>query len=182
MSSKQGYSNKILKILAEKPAIPLDEIHLSPTPLRTSERGEGVKSKYALARSMKNLVESGCVEILKSDNKNYLKLTQKGKSKLNSKKLEGEEALVSTIWDGFWRIIILDLPENRKSERESLRYLLKKANFVCVKNTVWISPYPYEHLFTNIKKDLNLSTELMIIVANKLDPETNLAFLKSTKK
>ena len=55
-------------------------------------------------------------------------------------------------WDGLWRIIILDLPEDRKPERESLRYLLKKANFVCIKNTVWISPLPYEHLFTNIKK------------------------------
>lgn len=172
MSSKQEYSNKILKILAEKPAIPLDLIKNNDNP----------KTDYAMTRSIKNLVESGCVEILKSDNKNYLKLTQKGKSKLNSKKLEGEEALVSNVWDGFWRIIILDLPENRKSERESLRYLLKKANFVCVKNTVWISPLPYENLFTNIKKDLNLSTELMIIVTDKIDEETNLAFLKAVKK
>ena len=48
-------------------------------------------------------------------------------------------------------------------------------------NTVWISPFPYEHLFTNIKKDLNLTTELMILVTDKLDPETNLAFLEAVK-
>jgi len=76
----------------------------------------------------------------------------------------------------------LDIPEERKNEREALRYLLKKADFTCIKNTVWISPYPYEHLFTNIKKDLGLGTELMIIVTDKLDEETNLAFLKSVKK
>ena len=58
---------------------------------------EGV---YALTRSIKNLVESGCVEMLKSDNKNYLKLTKKGRNKLNYIKLEGEEALVSNTWDG----------------------------------------------------------------------------------
>ncbi|MFZ3015954.1 MAG: hypothetical protein WA101_03115, partial [Minisyncoccia bacterium] len=58
----------------------------------------------------------------------------------------------------------------------------KKANFACVKNTVWVSPYPYENLFTNIKKDLGLSTELMIIVTDKLDAETNLAFLENIKK
>ena len=131
---------------------------------------------------MKNLVDSGCIEIHSSDNQKYLRLTKKGKSKLNCIKLEGEEALVPRTWDGFWRIIILDIPENRKSEREALRYLLKKANFVCVKNTVWVSPHPYEHLFTNIKKDLNLGTELMILVTNKLDEETNLAFLESMKK
>lgn len=185
MSSKKGYSNKILKILAEKPAIPMDEIkkiHLSPTSLFTKERGKGVRSDYALTRSIKNLVESGCIEILKSDNKNYLKLTKKGKNKLNCIKLEGEEALVSSTWDGLWRIIILDIPEERKKEREALRYLLKKANFTCIKNTVWISPFPYEHLFTNIKKDLSLGTELMIIVTDKIDEETKKYFLNHVSK
>jgi len=89
--------------------------------------------------------------------------------------------LVSTVWDGLWRIIILDIPEERKNEREALRYLLKKADFTCIKNTVWISPFPYEHLFTNIKKDLGLGTELMIIVTDKIDEETKLAFLKAKK-
>ncbi|MFA5095137.1 MAG: hypothetical protein WC447_00535 [Candidatus Paceibacterota bacterium] len=178
MSSRKEYSNKILKVLAEKPAISLEEIKnkiTTPTPLLNKE------GMYATTRSIKNLVESGCVEMIQSDNKSYLKLTKKGKNKLNSIKLEGEGALVSTTWDGFWRIIILDIPEERKNEREALRYLLKKADFVCIKNTVWISPFPYEHLFTNIKKDLGLGTELMIIVTDKLDEETNLAFLKSVK-
>ncbi|MFA5937463.1 MAG: hypothetical protein WC822_06335 [Candidatus Paceibacterota bacterium] len=169
--AKTQYSNKILKILAEKPVISIDSIK------NTNDK----KTDYALTRSVKNLIESGCVEILKSDNKSYLKLTKKGKNKLNCIRLEGGGALVSNTWDGFWRIIILDIPEERKSEREALRYLLKKANFICIKNTVWISPLPYEHLFTNIKKDLELGTELMIIITDKLDPETNKIFLESLK-
>ncbi len=171
MSRKIAYSNKILKILAEKPAISLDSIKDTKNP----------KIGYALTRSIKNLVESGCIKMLQSDNKSYLKLTQKGRNKLNCIKLEGSGALVSTIWDGLWRIIILDIPEERKNEREALRYLLKKADFTCIKNTVWISPFPYEHLFTNIKKDLGLGTELMIIVTDRLDEETKFAFLKSVK-
>ena len=172
MSSKKEYSNKILKILAEKPAIPLDLIKKDKDP----------KTGYALTRSIKNLVESGCIDMIQSDNKSYLKLTKKGKNKLNSIKLEGDQALVSNTWDGLWRIIILDIPEDRKNERESLRYLLKKADFVCIKNTVWISPFPYEHLFTNIKKDLGLGTELMIIVTDKIDEETKKYFLNNVFK
>lgn len=171
MSSKQGYSNKILKILGQKTAISLDLI----------KGNKDQKTTYAITRSIKNLVDSGCVEMVRSDNKNYLKLTKKGKNKLNCIKLEGDGALVSTAWDGLWRIIILDIPEERKSEREALRYLLKKADFTCIKNTVWISPFPYEHLFTNIKKDLGLGTELMIIVTDKIDEETKIAFLKNIK-
>ena len=168
MSRKQDYSKKILKILGEKPALPVETI----------KENEDTKTSYALARSLKNLVGAGLVELHDSVNQSYAKITNKGKLKLNSIKLEAEDALVSNTWDGFWRIIILDIGEDRKNERESLRYLLKKANFVCVKNTVWISPLPYEHLFTNIKKDLGLTTELMIIVTNKLDEETSKVFFE----
>lgn len=167
---KPNIQKTILKILAEKPAVSIDSI-----------KEKDPKTNYALARSIKNLVESGYAEMRQSDNQSYLKITKKGKSKLDRIKLEGEEALVPRTWDGFWRIIILDIPEERKNEREALRYLLKKANFTCIKNTVWISPHPYEHLFMNIKKDLNLGTDLIIIVTDKLDPETNLAFLESIK-
>ena len=161
---KQSFSNKILKILAEKPAVSVENLVVG---LPLSSPTTKSKTTYALTRSIKNLMESGCIEMLKSDNKNYLKLTKKGKNKLNYIKLEGEEALVSSTWDGLWRIIILDIPEERKNEREALRYLLKKANFTCIKNTVWVSPYPYENLFMNIKKDMGLGNELMIIVTDK---------------
>lgn len=171
-SQKSAHSKKILKILGDSPAVPLEALKSAQEP----------KIAYALARSAKNLVEAGFAEMYNSGREEYLKITKKGKTKLNSLLLVGEDVLVPTTWDGLWRIIILDIPEERKSEREALRYLLKKANFTCIKNTVWISPLPYENLFINIKKDLNLSTELMIIVTDKLDEETNLAFLEAVKK
>jgi len=161
-------SKKILKKLAEKPAVLVEEI-TTPLPLLHKE---GKKNSYALARALKNLVEGGYAEIHKTERQNYAKITAQGKNKLNTMTLECEEALVPQTWDGLWRIILLDLPENRKSERESLRYLLKKAGFVCLKNSAWISPFPFEHLFTNIKRDLGLTTEMMIIVTENIDEES----------
>lgn len=154
-------SKKILKKLAESPAVSIQNL----------KEGDA-KNTYALSRALKNLVKENCAEIYKSERQNYAKITQKGKNKLNSLILDNNSNLVSTSWDGFWRIILLDLPESRKSERESLRYLLKKAGFVCLKNSAWISPFPFEHLFKNIKKDLNLTTEMMIIVTQMVDEET----------
>ena len=172
MSSKNGYSKKILKILAQKPAVSMESI----------KEKEDPKTGYALSRAMKNLVEAGCAELHKSDNRNYFKITKKGKTKLNAIQLEGEEALIPAVWDGRWRIVLLDLPENRKNERESLRYLLKKAGFVCLKNSAWISPFPLEHLFMNIKKDLGLTTEVMVIVTEYLDEESQKAFFEAFRK
>lgn len=159
MSSKQDYSKKIIKILGENKAVKVSD-------LKDNE------SKYAVTRSLKGLLDSGMIEKVSSGQNDYARLTKEGKKKALSLKLENENALVNSKWDGFWRIVLLDLPEERKRERESLRYLLKKAGFVCLKNSVWITPYPFEHLFINIKKDLNLTTELIILVTSQIDEET----------
>ncbi len=172
MSSKNKrehqYSKKILKILSEKPAISLPEINEKISHLAVKPPSE----KYAITRCLKNLKEAGLIEQILSPQNEYARLTKEGRKKAHCLELESETTLVNTSWDGFWRIILLDLPENRKPERESLRYLLKKAGFVCLKNSAWISPYPFEHLFANIKKDLGLTTEMMIIVTQFLDEET----------
>ncbi len=167
MSSRKNYSGKILKILGQKQAISVLELE------NNLSTAKGEKSAiYAIARSLKGLKEAGLIERLSSPQNEYARLTKEGKKKVHSLNLENGTTLVNTSWDGFWRIILLDLPESRKSERESLRYLLKKAGFVCLKNSAWISPFPYEYLFTNIKKDLELTTEMMIIVTQFIDEET----------
>jgi|SRR5665213_3324846 len=166
MSSKQSFSKKILKILSEKPAISLSEL------LARQDLARSKDNKYAITRSFKGLQEAGLVESVSSGQRNYARLTKEGKKKANSLKLDDDTTLLNPNWDGMWRIILLDLPEDRKNERESLRYLLKKAGFICLKNSAWVSPYPFEHLFENIKSDLGLTTELIIIVTQKLDEIT----------
>ena len=151
---KSNYSKRILKLLGSKPAI--SDVELADLADTTGPQ------KYALTRSLKGLMEAGLVESHHSGRQTYARLTKEGKRKVHSITLDNESTLFNPSWDGKWRIVILDLPEERKSDRDGLRYLLKKAGFVALKNSVWISPHPYEHLFANIKKDLDLTTEIMI--------------------
>lgn len=178
MSQNQDYSKKILQILTESKAVTSAEL--------TNKIGlEGqelpAKTRYAVARSLKGLQQSGLIESHFSGQNDYARLTKTGRQKANTLKLESDTSLLPN-WDSQWRIILLDLPESRKSERESLRYLLKKAGFVCLKNSAWISPFPFEHLFMNIKKDLGLTTEMIILTTNTLDPETEAELLKEFGK
>jgi DNA-binding transcriptional regulator PaaX len=180
MAKKPSIQKVILRILSDKKAISLDFIK-DGVEEAISPDFKTKNPHYAITRSIKNLLSDGLVEAFNSEHKQYFRLTPDGKQKLNNITLDSDSSLVSTHWDGFWRIVLLDLPEDRKSEREALRYLLKKAGFVCVKNSVWISMYPFEHLFTNIKKDLGLTTELIIMVTDKIDEDTESAFLKLVK-
>ncbi len=187
MAKKPSIQKAILKTISQKKAISMKSIKENikdSTYYKDKNQANTVDKKklnYAITRSVNNLLSGGLIESLNSERSQYFRLTKNGKQKLNNIILESDLSLVSTRWDGFWRIILLDLSEERKSEREALRYLLKKAGFFCVKNSVWISMYPFEHLFTNIKKDLNLSTEMMILVTDKVDKKTEKEFFSICK-
>jgi len=177
MDKKPSIQKSIFKILARNKVISLDSLKKEAENAIKSSYKSKNRPEYAIARSIKNLMSLGLVECFQSDYQPYFRLSSEGKRKLNSNAIDDDTAIVSNNWDGYWRIIILDLPEERKNEREALRYLLKKAGFACIKNSVWVSIYPYENLFTNIKKDLGLTSEMMIIVTDKIDSETKKEFL-----
>lgn len=168
MSRKAKIQEEILEKLSNKKAVNRQNL-TSPTD----------KDRYALTRSLKNLSEAGLIEEIETTQSSFLRLTPEGRQKLRSIKLSNPTSLVDTRWDGFWRMVILDIPESRKSERDSIRYILKKAGFVCMKNSVWITPYPFEHLFMNIKQDLGLHEEIMIVVTQHVDPVTEKSLKES---
>ena len=168
MSRKSNIQEEILEKLSSKKAT--NRADLTP---------EDAKDRYALTRSIKNLSEAGLVEEIETAQSSFLRLTAEGRQKLRNIKLSNPKSLVDTRWDGYWRMIILDLPESRKSERDSIRYILKKAGFQCMKNSVWVSPFPLEHLFMNIKTDMNLEDEIMIVVTQSIDPVTEKSLLES---
>lgn len=161
MSRKAKIQEELLEKLAGKKAVN-----------RQNLAAETPKDRYAVTRSLKNLSEAGLIQEIETAQSSFLRLTPEGRQKLRSIKLSNPTSLVDTRWDGFWRMVILDIPESRKSERDSIRYILKKAGFVCMKNSVWITPYPFEHLFMNIKTDMNLHDEIMIVVTQHIDPVT----------
>jgi DNA-binding transcriptional regulator PaaX len=135
-----------------------------------------VALKYTVKRAIKNLQKSGDVLTHEINGKTCARLTAAGRHKLRSLNLSGDMNLVSTAWDGRWRVVILDVPESDKEVRNALRYILKKARFACLKNSVWISPYPFEHMLETMKQDLDLGHEIMVTVTDYLDPETEEAF------
>ncbi len=174
-TKKSPISKAILKALGDKKVYDLLSLKNQIKGALEANTGPNKvdnKAEYAVTRAVKNLTDAGMVESLQSDNMDYVRLTREGKQKLMSLKLDDDTVMVPTTWDGQWRVVLLDLPETRKGERESLRYLLKKAGFVCLKNSAWVSPYPLEHLFMNIKKDLGLTTELMVLVTDTIDEDT----------
>lgn len=171
-NKKNNPQSAILRALSRKKAMSLDNLkEEAENSLSGDFRGKS-KPSYAINRTIKAMIDTGLAEVLTTGKTDFLRITASGKEKLYRDELSGTSMPITHSWDGKWRMIILDLPEERKSERDALRYLLKKAGFSILKNSVWVSPFPFEQFFSNIKKDLGLSTEMIIVVTSLLDKET----------
>ncbi len=55
-------------------------------------------------------------------------------------------------WDGKWRMVVFDLPEEKRSLRNELRRELRTARFGGLQGSVWVSPDPVTLVGEQLKK------------------------------
>ncbi len=176
---KKSIQELILDFLYGKRAARCDDVAQYVEDILAQEIDERkVKPRYLVNRAIKNMVDGDILEQHDTEQSSFVSLSSLGRHKLRNIKLSSKNHLVSTAWDGYWRMVILDFPDEGKSERDALRYILKKAQFVQLKNSIWISPFPLEHMLIAMKRDLKLQNEIMIIVTDKLDSETEGFFVE----
>ena len=69
-------------------------------------------------------------------------LTEKGKETVNHFNPDKLSIPIPIHWDSHWRIVIYDIPDNKKSARDALRYKLHELGFKEWQKSVFIHPYP----------------------------------------
>jgi CRISPR-associated endonuclease Cas2 len=57
-------------------------------------------------------------------------------------------------------LLMYDIPESKKSEREWFRYHLKKFSYIMIQKSVWVGPSPLPKEFTDYVKEIKLSDSI----------------------
>lgn len=183
--SKKTIQEHILGLLSGSRATRQEELieHIEMLIEEQEEVERKIKPKYVIARTLKKMVDDDMITHHDAHHSSFLSITASGRQRLRNIKLSSQSHLIATTWDGYWRMIIVDIPESRKKDQDAIRYILKKAQFVQIKGSVWISPYPLEHMMINMKKDMGLDEEIIVLVTDKLDTATEeLLIQKFSKK
>ena len=55
-------------------------------------------------------------------------------------------------------LVMFDIPENKKAEREWFRWHLKKFNYILIQRSVWVGPAPLPKDFLSYLKEIKLSS------------------------
>lgn len=85
--------------------------------------------KQALSKAIQRLREAGYIENGVDQGAVILKLTEIGRDYLG----------IEESWDGKYRIVIWDIPENKRRIRDLLRRRLKEWGFKNWQRSVWVS-------------------------------------------
>lgn len=125
--------------------------------------------KYNTNRSLSRLISLGLVVFIEKDGKKYLRLTEKGKLKLMTLEKYNFKFKKPQKWDKKWRIVIFDIPQKRRLQRDKLRFTLKQIGFIKLQHSVWVYPYDCEELITLLKLDFKVGKEILYIIAEKIE-------------
>src|SRR3989344_8391114 len=96
-------------------------------------------AKWEYNRVIKRLKHSNRIAIVEKNGKQFLELTKKGKITALLSKL-GPQSQAKD-WDGKWRLMIWDIPESSSSQRNMIRWFVKRLGFFKLQQSVYITPY-----------------------------------------
>jgi len=128
------------------------------------------RQKEIINRTRERMIKQG---ILQRES-GRLRLTEKGRRMLLQLQMRDFVMNKQKRWDGKWRILIFDIPEQRKGLREKIRTTLISIGFIRLQDSVWIFPYDCEDLVTLLKADFRTGKQMLYMIVEELEGDAAL--------
>jgi phenylacetic acid degradation operon negative regulatory protein len=127
--------------------------------------------RSSIDRTIRRLVKQGWIKMVDKNNERFIKLTNQGQLEalLAAARIEKMPA-----WDGKWRVILFDIPEASRGQRDFFRSLLKQYNFKLLQQSVWVSPHPLNLKAITYLEKSGLNKYIRILLVEKIDNDSDL--------
>jgi len=133
-----------------------------------------VKNIY-LSRAIKRLYQSKLIDFKEtSDDEVIITLSEYGKKHVLKYKIDEIKLKRQNKWDGYWRIIIFDIPEELKNERDVFAKKLKEIGMVPLQKSVFVYPFDCRDELEFIIEYFNLRPYVRFGLLKEIDNELHL--------
>ena len=123
------------------------------------------RQEEVITRTRRELIKNGYIG---KDEKGFLFITQKGKSRLNYLEPSTLQPTPKK-WDEKWRVLIFDIPEKKRKTRTQIRYTLEHVGFKRLQDSVWIYPYDCEEYVTLLKSEFKIGKDLLYLIVEEIE-------------
>ena len=131
---------------------------------RPKDFEERKRGKQALSRLEKQglIKQRGAMD-------GYFVLTAQGKAKAMRYKIEETKIQKQKRWDRKWRLVMFDVPEEKKKARQAINFALKRIGCVHYQKSVFITPFPCEKEIDFIGETFNVREYIRIVIAESVE-------------
>jgi DNA-binding transcriptional regulator PaaX len=98
--------------------------------------------KREFNRTINRLEDIGMIEKRIDGGRLSIKLKPKGIRQATEYTLDDMEIERPSKWDNKWRIVMFDIPENKKIARNAFKRHLDRLGFVQIQKSVYVHPFP----------------------------------------
>lgn len=109
-----------------------------------------------------------------SDGTFTITLTEKGKMRALTYKIEEIKINKNDKWDRKWRMVAFDIPEELKNGRNSIRSKLKEIGFRELQKSLWVFPYECRNEVDFIIEYFDLREYVRFAILDYIDNELHL--------
>ena len=95
-----------------------------------------------ILKAVERMKQKKLVRIYEKNGHEVIEITELGKKKVLSYDLENIKINRPKKWDGYWRVVIFDVPEKNKKARRALNFKLNNMEFFPLQKSVFV--YPFE--------------------------------------
>jgi len=115
-------------------------------------------SPARISSEIRNLKRSKLIKkIIRTKKGEYvIELTEKGRLKAIEYNILKRLEIKDKKWDGKWRVLFFDVPEQLRNGRNALRWKIKKLGFFELQKSVFVVPYECKKGIDLIAKHFNL--------------------------
>jgi len=132
-------------------------------------------NERALRSAIRKLYQSKLIDCKeKNDGTVSMTLTGNGKKKVLQYNLDSMKIKKPKQWDGLWRLVIFDIPEEERRGRNALAVKLKELGFYPLQKSVFIYPYECQNEIDFIVEFFNLRPYVRLFTVKKTDIELDL--------
>ena len=126
---------------------------------------EDAKRRGVLRSTIKRLEKQKLISWKEKDGELQITLEEKGRKRILQYKMDTLILKNSGKWDGLWRVVIFDIPEDNRKAREFFREKLKDLGFQRLQKSVFITRLECKDEIDFLRHSLEISPYVSYILA-----------------
>lgn len=131
------------------------------------EKWREARRRGALSATIKRLERQELVSWQEKNGETILTLTEEGKKKVLRYNIDNLK-IKNTKRDGWLRVIVFDIPENKKVAREMFREKLKEMGLVRLQRSVFVTPYDCKNEIDFLAHMFEVASHVHYILAKNI--------------